>query len=120
MVDDEVVCISQRDTSNFYPHMLREESNIKRDVLTFFSEHIRSKFPLSRFVMDVVRPSKDYVILVDFNPWGQTTDSLLFSWQELDLMLQTPHDSVDFRYIKESSGVMPHPYRHYTTAYPRT
>ena len=112
--DDEVVCISQRDTSNFYPHMLREEHNIKRDVLTFFSEHIRSKFPLSRFVMDVVRPSKDTVILMDFNPWGQTTDSLLFSWEELDALIQTPPDTVTFRYIKESGGVMPHPYRHYS------
>ena len=64
--------------------------------------------------MDVVRPSKDTVVLVDFNPWGQTTDSLLFSWEELDLMLQTPPDCVDFRYIKESGGVMPHPYRHYS------
>ena len=114
VADDKVVCISQRDTSNFYPHMEREELNIKRDVMSFFSEHIRSRFPLSCFVMDVVRPSKDNVILVDFNPWGQTTDSLLFSWDELDSLILSTPDIVIFRYIKESGGVMPHSYRHYS------
>ena len=46
--------------------------------------------------MDVVRPRKDEVILVDFNPWGDTTDSLMFSWQELTTDI-THSDRVEFR-----------------------
>ena len=31
---------------------------------------------------DVYRPAQGRIILVDFNPFGITTDSLLFSWSE--------------------------------------
>ena len=56
----------------------------------------RDKFALSRFVLDVVRPRKDHVVLVDFNPWGETTDSLMFSWQELTDLHHSGH--VEFRF----------------------
>ena len=57
---------------------------------------LRDKFALPRFVIDVVRPRKDDVVLVDFNPWGETTDSLMFSWQEL---ADCPHsDHMEFRF----------------------
>merc|ERR1719445_1622186 len=98
--EGEVLCLSQRDISNFYPHMSREEESIKQDIITFFSEHIRGKFPLSDFILDVVRPRKDKVILVDLNPWGETTDTLLFTWNQLShFPLQSP---VQFRYVQES------------------
>ena len=49
--------------------------------------------------MDVVRPRKDEVILVDFNPWGDTTDSLMFSWQELATdITHSDHSEVEFRF----------------------
>ena len=34
-------------------------------------------------VFDVYRPAKDHVLLLDFNPFGERTDGLLFSWSEL-------------------------------------
>ena len=46
--------------------------------------------------MDVVRPRKDDVVLMDFNPWGETTDSLMFSWQELADCHHSDH--VEFRF----------------------
>ena len=64
------------------------------DIHTAFV--FRDKFALSRFVMDVVRPRKDHVVLVDFNPWGETTDSLMFSWQELTDLHHSGH--VEFRF----------------------
>ena len=36
-----LVCLCQRDVTNFYPYMQREAESIKQDILTFFSEHIR-------------------------------------------------------------------------------
>ena len=92
--DNDVMCLCQRDVSNYYPHIRVEEENIKQDILTFFSEHIINRFSLSRYVMDVIRPSKDNVLLVDFNPWGDTTDALMFNWEELDSRI---HSDSEFR-----------------------
>ena len=103
-----MICLCQRDVSNYYPHIRVEEENIKQDILTFFSEHIINRFSLSRYVMDVIRPSKDNVLLVDFNPWGDTTDALMFNWEELDSRIHS--DGVEFRYevkyITENSDGM--------------
>jgi hypothetical protein len=42
-------------------------------------------FVLSIFsdIFDVYRKEENQVYLVDFNPYGQVTDSLLFKWEEL-------------------------------------
>ena len=53
----EVVCLCQRDVSNFYPHMSLEAESIKRDILTFFSEHIRYReIPLNFQYYEFVLP----------------------------------------------------------------
>jgi len=107
----QMVAVCQRDTSNYYPHLAREEVSIRQDLASFFMEQIKDKFTLDRYVVDVTRPRKDKVVLVDFNPWSVTTDSLLFSWEELEEM---NGEDTCLRYIRESGGVMPHPYRHYS------
>jgi len=107
----QMVAVCQRDTSNYYPHLAREEVSIRQDLASFFMEHIKDKFTLGKYVVDVTRPRKDKVVLVDFNPWSETTDSLLFSWEELEEMSE---EDTCLRYIQESGGVMPHPYRHYS------
>jgi hypothetical protein len=74
--------ISQRDCSHFYPYMLKEKDDIVRDIASFFREQICDKFPLDSYVLDVVRRWKDRVNLIDVNPFGLTTDSILFDWNE--------------------------------------
>lgn len=111
VADGRLVAACQRDTSNYYPHLAKEEASIRQDLASFFQEQVVDKFPLKSYVMDVTRPRKDKVILVDFNPWGDTTDSLLFSWEELEEMTE---GETCLRYIRESVGVRPHPYRHYS------
>jgi len=111
--DGKVIAICQRDVSNFYPHIFKEEINIKQDLTSFFQEQIHSRFKLNQYVIDLIRPKKDKVLLVDFNPWGETTDSILFSYEELD-SLRARSSGTQFKYIKESNGVQPHPYRHYS------
>jgi hypothetical protein len=92
--------------------MGREEGSVRRDLVTFYREHIKGRFPSDSFVFDVTRPGKDKVILVDFNPFGRTTDGLLFDWEELD---SWPGEAeLDLRYIRESCGVQPSPHRHYS------
>ena len=83
--DGSLVGACQRDTASHYIHMAREEDSVRRDLVTFFREQIKDKFPLSNYVFDVTRPGKDRVILVDFNPFGNPTDTLLFdSWEDVN------------------------------------
>lgn len=75
--------ICQRDESQYYPHMHEEKNGILLDINSFFKEHILQKLSIENYVFDVVRSKKDLVVLIDINPYGQTTDSLLFNWEEL-------------------------------------
>ncbi len=63
-------------------------------------------------VFDVVRYLKDRVRLVDFNPFGPTTDSLLFDWDAEPLSGDAGHAAPELRHIgRESSGIRPNPMR---------
>jgi len=110
--DKSLIAISQRDNSNFYEHIGQQRESIERDILTFFHEYVVDKFPLRNYVFDVIRPGKDRVKLLDFNPFGVTTDGLLMDWEELKEM-ELPDQPI-FRFISHSSGVQPHPHRHYS------
>jgi len=110
VVGQELIAVSQRDDSSFYDHILKQEESIRRDIITFFREHIQDKFPSENYVFDVIRSRKDKVILVDFNPFGETTDSLFFTWDEL----KDESFEFEFRFATDSSGVQPHPLRHYS------
>ncbi len=74
--------ISQRDDTQFSPFIEKEKEDIVRDIVSFFKEQIRPKFHLDNYVMDVFRQRKDKIVLIDFNPYGVITDSLLFDWNE--------------------------------------
>jgi len=110
--DGNLIAISQRDNTNYYDHMSHQKCSIINDICTFFREFILNKFPINSFVFDVIRPGKDQVKLLDFNPFGVTTDGLLFEWDELREMPQ--QDDPVFRFITDSAGVQPHPLRHYS------
>ncbi|XP_069950951.1 translation initiation factor eIF2 assembly protein [Cherax quadricarinatus] len=79
----ELVGICQRDISQSYCCIGSDQANIRSDIISFWQENIENRFPLPNYVIDVYRPAKDCVILLDFNPFGETTDGLLFSWPEL-------------------------------------
>lgn len=81
--DKELVGISQRDVSQSYSCIGGDHNNIRSDIISFWRENIENRFPLQNYVFDVYRPAKDRVLLLDFNPFGETTDSLLFSWSEM-------------------------------------
>ena len=134
--------ISQRDDSQFYSQIGEQKDDIVRDIVSFFNEQIAQKFPLDNCnsitfltsnrtvlftkifflpdVADVVRHRKDRVSLVDFNPYGPTTDSLLFDWDQEPLRptgrpcsVETDRSRPEFRYITEDSGIRMNPLRSY-------
>lgn len=38
------------------------------------------------FDVYIDQPPKNRVLLMDFNPWGEQTDGLLFEWEDLEKM----------------------------------
>ena len=108
--------------------MQAQEESVRRDLTTFHREQVRARFPLTTFVMDVTRPAKDRVLLVDFNPWRATTDPLLYTWEELEegevegqVVVEVREEGeeeeeveVELRYIESPVGVQPSALREFS------
>eukprot|EP00050_Salpingoeca_kvevrii_P018000 m.70013 g.70013 ORF g.70013 m.70013 type:complete len:594 (+) comp7850_c0_seq2:3-1784(+) len=77
-----LIAICQRDTRTYYKQLPEMRDEILERITQFFQTHIASKFPIDNFVFDV-HCGKGQVLLVDFNPFCDTTDPLLFTWDEL-------------------------------------
>ena len=58
--------------------------------------------------MDVFIDRRKRVWIVDFNPFGATTDSLLFDWSEL-IEHDNTDDTIDFLIVETQAGVRPAP-----------
>jgi len=81
---DELVAVSQRDYTTFYPSMAAIKSEVEGDILSFFQSKIKGNFAGGPdYTFDVYRKSKGNVLLIDFNPFSPVTDALLFTWAEL-------------------------------------
>ncbi|XP_026778440.3 cell division cycle protein 123 homolog isoform X1 [Pangasianodon hypophthalmus] len=108
--ENKLIGISQRDYTQHYQHISKQEASISSSIQQFFREHIQHQFPNDDFVLDVYRDSTGRVWLIDFNPFGEVTDSLLFTWEELtsgtNISLQ---DGPAFRYTTSEVTVQPSP-----------
>jgi hypothetical protein len=81
---ENLVAISQRDHTNYYPELAEMVGAIEIDILDFFEENIKGKFAGGPdYTFDVFRPQQHTVKLVDFNPFHPTTDALLFDWRDI-------------------------------------
>uniref|UniRef100_A0A672SD35 Translation initiation factor eIF2 assembly protein n=1 Tax=Sinocyclocheilus grahami TaxID=75366 RepID=A0A672SD35_SINGR len=113
--ENKVIAISQRDYTQHYQHIAKQEASISSSILEFFRDHIQYQFPDEDFVLDVYRDSSGRVWLIDFNPFGEVTDSLLFTWEELTFgkyltASQTQEDDGPaFRYTTSEVTVQPSP-----------
>uniref|UniRef100_A0A3Q3J7U9 Translation initiation factor eIF2 assembly protein n=1 Tax=Monopterus albus TaxID=43700 RepID=A0A3Q3J7U9_MONAL len=109
--ENKLIAISQRDYTQFYQHILMQDGQICQAIQDFFSQHIQYNFLDEDFVFDIYRDSQGRVWLIDLNPFGEVTDSLLFSWEELTSGGEiTQHqESPAFRYTKSEVTVQPSP-----------
>ena len=103
--------ISQRETSQVYSYLAEQKDQIISDIVSFFNEYIENRFPLDNYAFDVFRSQKDYVRLLDFNPFCKQTDSLLFTWQELHEL--EPQEVPEFRFSTLGGGIRAGSYQNY-------
>ncbi|GAB1285944.1 Cell division cycle protein 123 homolog [Apodemus speciosus] len=123
--ENKLIGISQRDYTQYYDHISKQKEEICRCIQDFFKDHLQYKFLDEDFVFDIYRDSRHRgkVWLIDFNPFGEVTDSLLFTWEELtsennlrgdvsegDAQGQ---DSPAFRCTNSEVTVQPSPYLSY-------
>jgi hypothetical protein len=78
-----LVGISQRDCHTFYPFLSELQTKFKDVITQFFIDEICQKFPDPNFVFDVYVTREWKVWLIDFAPFAETTDPLLFTWNEI-------------------------------------
>jgi len=80
-----LIGISQRDHATFYEFLLEMKESLREKIVEFFETKISGKFPSENYTFDVYISQKGKVWLVDFDPWVETTEPLLFDWDELSL-----------------------------------
>ena len=82
--DKNLIAISQR-SSQYYSFIESEKGTITRKINRFFNRVMKPTFPNESFVFDVyLAGGSAKPLLVDINPFTTITDSLLFSWEELN------------------------------------
>ncbi|XP_039617221.1 cell division cycle protein 123 homolog [Polypterus senegalus] len=117
--ENKLIGISQRDYTQYYDHISKQEGELCRSIQDFFKDNIQYAFLDEDFVFDVYRDSSGRVWLIDFNPFGEVTDSLLFTWEELTSKCRpqgddnegniTEEDMPAFRYTTSEVTVQPSP-----------
>ncbi|KAF8943791.1 hypothetical protein BGZ47_005051 [Haplosporangium gracile] len=81
--ENKLVAISQRDMT-YYDFLKGIQEELEDKIVDFFEDKINGHFPDSDYTFDVyITRNKDRIYLIDFNPFAQKTDSLLFDWKEL-------------------------------------
>ncbi|XP_063301525.1 translation initiation factor eIF2 assembly protein [Pelobates fuscus] len=121
--ENKLIGISQRDYTQYYEHICKQDTDIRRSIQHFFQGHIQYNFLDEDFVFDIYKDSQGKIWLIDFNPFGEVTDSLLFTWEELmsGRTLLAAHgdgeaveqDCPTFRYTSSEATVQPSPYLSY-------
>lgn len=133
-----LIAISPRDWPQFHEHFKTQKQDIIKDIVSIFKEKIKDKFPIDNceypilpFVFpintktswsifkislpdcfDVIRETKDYVMVIDFSPFNEKyTSSLAFDWPSLhsEELIQTGDevDDPEFRYLASDCGIQP-------------
>ncbi|KAK3104009.1 hypothetical protein FSP39_023648 [Pinctada imbricata] len=113
--NNNLIGISQRNHTAYYDFIGKERDDIIFDIQDFYADHIHLNFPCQNYVFDMYRQEQGDILLIDFNPFGEVTDGLLFDWTELennDPLKGTDSESIKvpaFRYVAKSKGVQPDP-----------
>lgn len=103
MRNRDLVGISQREVTTFYPALVEKKERLQEVIREFFIEHVKSSFESENYTFDVYVTKNEAVKIVDFNPWGAFTLPLLFDWEELEEL----NEEIDFRIVESRRAVRP-------------
>ncbi|KAH9610326.1 hypothetical protein KSS87_000324 [Heliosperma pusillum] len=103
--DQQLIGISQREVTAFYPTLLDKKNELKELIEDFFIDNIQERFKSDNYTFDVYVTKEKRVKLIDFNPWAAFTLPLLFSWEEL-AERQLAED-VEYRIVDSQCSVRP-------------
>jgi hypothetical protein len=105
--DKQLVGISQREVTTFYPTLLEKKNDLLWLIEEFFTDNVRLKFESENYTFDVYVMKDGRAKILDFNPWGAFTLPLLFTWEELEQNLREEEDGVNFRIVENQCGIRP-------------
>ncbi|XP_059443324.1 uncharacterized protein LOC132175397 [Corylus avellana] len=102
-----LVGISQREVTTFYPILLEKKIDLERLIQQFYEDDVRLKFESENYTFDVYVTKDERIKVLDFNPWGAFTLPLLFDWEELEQNTGEEGNNVDFRIVESQCAVRP-------------
>jgi hypothetical protein len=111
--ENDLIAISQRNHSQHFPHLPRDAYMIRSLIVEFFDEVIQNKFAdglITQYIFDCYIDQKEKVWILDFNVWGRRTDTLLFTWEELEEM---DSDMPEIRVVQTEKQVRSDPLASY-------
>ncbi|KAF9995786.1 hypothetical protein BGZ79_010499 [Entomortierella chlamydospora] len=81
--ENKLIGISQRDMT-YYDFLKGIQEELEQKIIGFYEDKIKGKFPDPDYTFDVyITRNRERIYLIDFNPFAQKTDALLFEWEEL-------------------------------------
>ncbi|GKY98643.1 hypothetical protein MPSEU_000821000 [Mayamaea pseudoterrestris] len=111
--ENELVAVCQRHDSQHFPHLQRDAYMIRSLIVEFFDEIVCGKFAngaIVKYVFDCYVDQHEKVWIVDFNVWGRRTDTLLYTWDELEAM---DSDMPEMRIVETDKQVRSDPLASY-------
>ncbi|OQR81727.1 cell division cycle protein [Thraustotheca clavata] len=111
---NRLIGISQRNCTDFYGFLNEEQTqeDLCNTISDFFTQHFPGSATLDpNYVFDVYVDKQIRVYLLDINVFGQMTDALLFTWDELDNW--TTEENIDFRVVGSENSIAPDSYSQY-------
>jgi hypothetical protein len=84
--------------------------------MEFFEELVQDRFAhgtVPNYIFDAYIDKQEKVWLLDFNVWGRRTDTLLFTWDELQTMDSGDDDTVEIRVVETEKQVRGDPLASY-------
>ncbi|KAL1826242.1 hypothetical protein ACET3Z_004654 [Daucus carota] len=102
-----LVGISQREVTGFYPTILEDKNHLEMVIQDFFRDKVILNFKSENYTFDVYVTTSGTVKLLDFNPWGAFTLSLLFDWEKLEKTSEEEGNELELRIVESQCGVRP-------------
>ncbi|XP_064611501.1 translation initiation factor eIF2 assembly protein-like [Liolophura sinensis] len=101
----KLVAVSQRDCLQYFDFLPNMKTEIVSGIKSFFFHVIDGNFPSDNYVFDVYKRANGTFWVLDFNPFGNVTDSLMFKWDEIKRLSDQELELPKFRCLESQIGI---------------